>query len=166
MSAVLTVISLISIPLPSGIPLTLQTFAVALCGYFLGIKLGIISLFVYLTLGAIGLPVFSHAQGGIQVIIGGPTGGFLIGFILLVLFCGISVHFTWKRRGAILRSFFGIIGLLLCHLCGISQYASITEAPFHVAFCAVSLPFVFKDILLVIAAYLVSVTLKKRIYIG
>lgn len=161
MSAVICVISLISIPLPSGIPLTLQTFAVALCGYLLGIKHGLISLSVYLALGAVGLPVFSHAQGGLQVLIGGPTGGFLFGFIPLVLFCGISVHFTWKRHGVLLCPLFGIIGLLLCHLCGTAQYASITETPFLVSFCAVSLPFLFKDVILVIGAYIV----KKRIYI-
>ena len=165
MSAVLSVISLISIPLPSGIPLTFQTFAVALCGYLLGIRCGLISLLVYLALGTVGLPVFSHAQGGLQVLIGGPTGGFLFGFIPLVLFCGISVYFTWKRNGSLFRPLFGIIGLLLCHLCGIAQYASITETPFHIAFCAVSLPFLFKDVLLVIGAYIVSVSLKKRIYI-
>ena len=165
MSAVLCVISLISIPLPSGIPLTLQTFAVALCGYLLGIKLGFISLLVYLALGAVGLPVFSHAQGGLQVLFGGPTCGFLIGFIPLVLFCGISLCFTWKKGGIYLRPAIGIIGLLLCHVCGISQYASVTETPFITAFCVVSLPLLLKDALLVIGAYVVSIAIKKRINI-
>ena len=35
-AAVLAVLSQISIPLPSGIPVTLQTFAVALCGSAVG----------------------------------------------------------------------------------------------------------------------------------
>ncbi len=161
MSAVLCVLSLISIPLPSGIPFTFQTFAVSLCGYLLGIKFGLISLLVYLALGAVGLPVFSHAQGGLQVLIGGPTGGFLFGFIPLVLLCGISLFFAWK----FIPPIFGIIGLILCNLCGVLQYAYITQTPLYVAFCTVSLPFIFKDAFLVIGAYLVSVAIKKTINI-
>ena len=42
-AAVLAVLSQISIPLPSGIPVTLQTFAVALCGYALGWKRGLLA---------------------------------------------------------------------------------------------------------------------------
>ena len=36
MAAVIAVLSLVSIPMPSGVPITLQTFAIALCGYVLG----------------------------------------------------------------------------------------------------------------------------------
>ena len=39
-AALLAVLSQISIPLPTGIPVTLQTFAVALCGFALGPRLG------------------------------------------------------------------------------------------------------------------------------
>ena len=57
-AAVLAVLSQISFPLPSGIPVTLQTFAVALCGYALGCKRGTLAVLVYIVLGAVGLPVF------------------------------------------------------------------------------------------------------------
>lgn len=40
MAALLAVLSLISIPLPIGVPITLQTFGVALCGFMLGPALG------------------------------------------------------------------------------------------------------------------------------
>ena len=42
-AAVLAVLSQISIPLPTGIPITLQTFAVALAAYTLGWKKGVAS---------------------------------------------------------------------------------------------------------------------------
>ena len=40
MTAVLAVLSIVTIPLPTGVPVTLQTFAMAFCGYVLGWKLG------------------------------------------------------------------------------------------------------------------------------
>ena len=35
-TAVLAVLSILQIPMPTGVPITLQTFAMALCGYVLG----------------------------------------------------------------------------------------------------------------------------------
>ena len=61
-AAVLAVLSQISFPLPSGIPVTLQTFAVALCGYALGCKRGTLAVLVYIVLGAVGLPVQHRVQ--------------------------------------------------------------------------------------------------------
>ena len=59
MTAVLAVLSIVTIPLPTGVPVTLQTFAMAFCGYVLGWKLGGASSALYLILGAIGVPVAS-----------------------------------------------------------------------------------------------------------
>ena len=56
------------------IPFTMQTFAVFLSVYVLGIEKGFLSVLVYILLGAAGLPVFSRFQGGLGVI-AGPTGG-------------------------------------------------------------------------------------------
>ena len=38
MTAVLAVLSIVTIPLPTGVPVTLQTFAMAFCGYVLGCR--------------------------------------------------------------------------------------------------------------------------------
>ena len=82
-AAVLAVMSQIAIPMPSGVPMTLQTFAVALAGAVLGWKLGALSALVYLLLGAAGVPVFSGMSGGLGVLLG-KTGGFIFGFIFMV----------------------------------------------------------------------------------
>ena len=58
-SAVLAALSQVAFPLPFGVSLTLQTFAAALCGYCLSGFLGVISVIVYIALGAVGVPVFS-----------------------------------------------------------------------------------------------------------
>ena len=57
-AAVIAVLAQIAIPLPSGVPVTLQTFAVALTGVVLGAKLGTISTFIYILLGAVVFPYF------------------------------------------------------------------------------------------------------------
>ena len=53
-AAVLAALSQVQIPMPSGVPVTLQTFAVALTGYVLGWKYGLASTAIYTLLGAIG----------------------------------------------------------------------------------------------------------------
>ena len=78
-AAVLAVLSQISFPLPSGIPVTLQTFAVALCGYALGCKRGTLAVLVYIVLGAVGLPVFANFSGGFGSLVG-LAGGYIYGF--------------------------------------------------------------------------------------
>ncbi len=153
--AVVAVISQIAIPMPSLIPITLQTFAVCLCGYFLGLRNGGCAILVYVLLGAMGAPVFSSFQGGFSVIIS-HVGGFIVGFIPLALMCGIS-----KRRIPAIA--FGCLGICVCHLMGIIWYMVITKNPFIPSFVLVSLPYIFKDIILCILAYLVSEKLKSKV---
>ena len=115
-SAVLAVLSQISVPLPGGVPITLQTFAVAFLAVNLGPKLGTLSVFIYLLLGAAGIPVFSGLRGGLDVLIG-PTGGYLIGFLPLAALCGAGA-----RRRIVSCIALCMAGLLICHLIGLLFY--------------------------------------------
>lgn len=157
-TAVIAIISQLYIVTPMGIPITLQTFAVSLCGYFLGAKWGAASILVYIAAGGMGLPVFSGFQGGLQHILS-PTGGFIIGFIFLVVFCGALS----KSKTKYLRIFGGISGIIVCHIAGTLQFALVTGTPLAAAFVAASLPFLLKDIICVIIAFTVSVYMKKLI---
>ncbi|MFQ6067171.1 MAG: biotin transporter BioY, partial [bacterium] len=70
------------IPLPfTPVPITLQTFFVLLGGAVLGRRLGALSQILYLGLGSLGLPIFAGVSGGLSRLVG-PTGGYLIGFVL------------------------------------------------------------------------------------
>lgn len=161
MTATVAVLSQLSVPLPFGVPITLQVFALALGGYILGPKYGSISALLYVTLGAVGLPVFSNFQGGLHHIVASPTGGFILGFVFISLFSGISWLFKWKRLGRLYALLLGFSGVLLCHLCGSMQYASVAAVPFTTAALTVSLPFILKDILLSALACLLSERLKR-----
>ena len=85
----LTISAKIKIPF-YPVPMTMQTFVVVLIGITLGWKLGLITIFVYLFEGAIGLPVFAGTpEKGIGInYMMGPTGGYLVGFIISVFIAG------------------------------------------------------------------------------
>ncbi len=79
--AALTAVSVYFIP-PIAIPgfavaFTLQSLFVLLAGYLLTPAEEFAAMSVYVGIGALGLPVFSGGQGGIQTILG-PTGGFIV----------------------------------------------------------------------------------------
>ena len=88
----------VRIPLPfSPVPITLQTFFVLLSGAFLGSNLGAITQLSYISLGALGLPVFTNAGSGLLYLFG-PTGGYLIGFVAVAFFVGWLAERGWDRR--------------------------------------------------------------------
>jgi len=91
----------------SPVPITGQTFAVLLAGVLLGRWWGGASLAMYAGLGAAGLPLFSSWSGG-AAYLAGPTGGYIIGFILAALFLG---HFTDSYIKS--RSFRSMLALML-----------------------------------------------------
>lgn len=62
------------------IPVTLQTCAVILTVLILRPREALLTLTVYVLLGAVGVPVFAGFKGGFGALLG-PTGGYLIGFI-------------------------------------------------------------------------------------
>lgn len=144
-TAIISILSQFSIPLPP-VPMTLQTFALALTACVLGPFLGLASAAVYLLCGAIGLPVFAGFHGGLSALIG-FTGGFLLTFPAMSLLCGCSV--LVKKP---LRLFPCLAGLFVCHLGGILQYAYLAQVSFAASAMAVSVPYLLKDVLSVAAA--------------
>jgi biotin transport system substrate-specific component len=108
MAALTGLLAQVRIPLPwSPVPITGQTFAVLLAGVVLGRRWGGISLALYAGLGVAGVPWFSNWSGGIGYL-AGPTGGYIIGFILAALFLG---YFTDRYIRS--RSFFTMLALML-----------------------------------------------------
>lgn len=163
MTAIIAVLSQITIPLPTHVPVTLQTFAVALAGYFLGWKGGAVSALVYGLLGAIGVPVFAGWSGGFSVIVG-YTGGFIYGFIVMALLCGLGAKFcSDKISGKVIAIVLGIAGLACDHLLGAIQYAIVANISIGKSVLLVSVPYLVKDVISVVAAYLISIELVSRL---
>ena len=155
-AALTAVLSQISIPLPSGIPVTLQTFAVAFAGCFLGWKKGLAAIAAYIALGAAGAPVFASFTGGAYKLVT-VTGGFIWGFIPLVALAGAG-------GGESARTLFlAMCGLAACHMIGVGQFALVTGGSLKAAALAASVPYIVKDVFSVVAAAEAARTISLRL---
>lgn len=172
-TAVLSVLSILTIPMPSGVPVTLQTFAVALCGYVLGTKRGTASVALYILIGTLGVPVFAGMTGGPSWLVS-YSGGFLWGFLFLAFFCALGAKrrpaapsgaagMRWKHVVGVLS---GILGLALCHVCGVIQFSLVASMPLPASFLAVSVPYLLKDVISVAGAYVVSLQVCRALAAG
>jgi biotin transport system substrate-specific component len=108
----------ISIPI-SHVPITLQTFFVYLAGAILGSKLALLSQIIYILIGIIGFPVFAYGKAGFGVLIG-PTGGYLIGFIIGAYIIGrmIEMKKNFSFKWTLLST---LIGTAIIYCLGIIQ---------------------------------------------
>jgi biotin transport system substrate-specific component len=108
MACIVGLLAQIRIVIPwSPVPVTGQTFAVLLAGVLLGRWWGGTSLAIYAGLGAAGVPWFAGLNSGLGYLTG-PTGGYIIGFILAALFLGHLTD-TYIRS----RSFLSMLVLML-----------------------------------------------------
>jgi biotin transport system substrate-specific component len=89
------------------VPITLQTFAVLAVGAAFGMRLGAATLALYVLEGLVGLPVFAEFRAGPAVLMG-PTGGYLIGFIIAAALVGWFAERGYDRR---VLSMFGVMML-------------------------------------------------------
>lgn len=87
--ALITICAYISIP--TTVPFTMQTFGIFAAVSFLGQKRGTLAMLVYILLGAVGAPVFTGFKGGFAVLFG-PTGGYLLGYLLATIISGYSLN--------------------------------------------------------------------------
>ena len=154
-AAMLAALSMLIIPMPAGVPVTLQTFAAALCGYCLGAKRGVAAVAVYLAIGACGVPVFAGFGGGLGHLLG-LSGGFLWGFLLLASACGLARGGFWKRFAI------GLAGLCGCCLAGVLQYAYVANTSILQGFWVVCLPYLWKDVACVAGAAALSARLSVK----
>ncbi|RZT64115.1 biotin transport system substrate-specific component [Microcella alkaliphila] len=93
--ALTAVLAQVAVPL-WPVPVTGQTLAVLLVGASLGAARGSIAMALYALVGGLGLPVFSDASAG-WTIIAGPTGGYILGFILAAAIVGWAAEREWDR---------------------------------------------------------------------
>ena len=97
MAAVLCVVGPIAVPI-GPVPISLQTMILFISIYVLGTRNATISCMLYLLIGLAGLPVFTNYQGGIAKVVG-PTGGYMVGYIPMILIGGLFVHLSKQIHG-------------------------------------------------------------------
>lgn len=95
------------------IPMTMQTYVVVVLGMAYGTRLGVATVVSYLVLGAMGLPVLAGTPErgiGLAYIVG-PTGGYLLGFVVAAALAGELAARGWDRSFA-----WTLLGMALAHL--------------------------------------------------
>ncbi len=143
---------------PAAVPFTMQTFAVFCALLLLGGKRGTLAVLLYLLLGAAGLPVFSGFGAGLGVLFG-PTGGYLLGFLLCALL-------YWLGEGKIRDVVLLIAGNLFCYLFGtlwfVSVYSSGEKAiGFGAALMLCVVPYLVPDAIKLLLAFILTRRVKK-----
>jgi biotin transport system substrate-specific component len=112
----------ISIPLQPA-PITLQSLGVMLIGLKFNRKTAFYSVLTYLSLGAVGLPVFANFSGGYHILFG-PTGGYLFGFLAAVMVMGeVNKLLDSKCESLIHNSLSCLAGTAMIFICGVSWLA-------------------------------------------
>jgi biotin transport system substrate-specific component len=136
----------VSIDLPfTPVPITGQTFAVLLVGASLGALLGLASLGLYIFVGALGAPIYADGRHGWDVLTG-PTGGYIIGFVLAAFLVGALAQRHWDRRfpSAVAAM---LTGNVVIYLVGLPWLAEKIDAGLETTLEQGLYPFVVGDLL-------------------
>ena len=140
-SFLLAISSKVQIPL-TPVPVTLQTLVLLVMSMFLGWRGALGATSIYLFQGAIGLPVFAH--GGGFIILFGPTGGYLFGFLIASLVVGYLAEKGWDK--SVVLTFTSMtIGTLIIYLFGVIWLSYLKDLNTALVFGL--LPFITPDIL-------------------
>ena len=160
-TAFTAVMAQISVPIPLGVPMTMQTFAIMLAGMALGARKGFVSVLVYILLGIAGVPVFAKFSGGLGILFG-PTGGFILSFPLMAWIVGIGAE-----RGGWVAGAIGLFaGTVVNYAGGMLMFCLITGQGLGAAFMACAFPFIPTAVIKAVMAALIGVRLRARFLIA
>jgi biotin transport system substrate-specific component len=137
------------------VPMTLQTLAIGLIAATYGFRLATLTVIAYLGEGLLGLPVFANTPPAVAgpLYFLGPTGGFLLGFVVLAMVVGYAAdrgldRSTIRLFGAILVGEILMFALSLIWLAWFAQLSSgATGLGIEAALAAGVTPFIWGDLL-------------------
>jgi biotin transport system substrate-specific component len=152
--------SFIVIPL-QPLPMTLQTLFTGLAGVLLGGYTGALSQIIYVLLGIIGLPVFAGGKAGFGTLLG-PTGGYLIGFIVGAYVIGKIVE-ARREAGLAWIVMALVAGNLVIYTLGTIQLSLVTHFSWLKSLMVGVVPFLVGDLLKLMAAAWLALKLRKHI---
>ena len=157
MAAVLCIIGPFVIPI-GMVPMSLTNMVIYLTVLLLDKKRATISVAIYLMIGFIGLPVFAGFIGGAGKLLG-PTGGYLIGYLVLSWIAGTILEKLEKTK--ILALSIGTVGL---YLVGTIWLMFQSKLNLMAALSVGVFPFVVFDVLKIVIAVILDNSIKKRIH--
>ena len=159
MAAVMCVLGPLTVPI-GAVPISLANFVICLTAWLLGPKFGTLSVAVYLCIGLIGVPVFSGYGAGLAKL-AGPTGGYLVGYLLLALSGGLFIE---KSNGNPVVSGIGLVlGDAACYVLGTAWFVFQMQCELGYALSVCVYPFIALDLAKIVVSCVVGALLRKRL---
>ena len=149
------------------IPLSFATLVIYIAAASLGWKRGVLSVALYIALGAVGLPVFSNFEGGFHKI-AGYSGGFIIGYIPCALVVGAIIDASGSlplfpqapERRVFIYAFGMVCGTVLLYLCGTVWFMIVTGSSLPASLLMTAVPFLPGDAAKIVFACIISPRLR------
>lgn len=148
MAALLCILAPVAIEI-GPVPVTLATFVLYLSVWILDTSRSLLAAGLYLLLGAVGLPVFAGYTGGIAPLTG-PTGGYLFGYLLLVLISGLIKKAA--KSNVLLTGLGMVAGTAALYLFGTIWFMIQTKSDIVYALTVCVLPFIVFDLAKIVIA--------------
>ena len=159
MAAVMCVLGPLTVPI-GAVPISLANFVICLTAWLLGPKFGTLSVAVYLLIGLVGVPVFSGYGAGIAKL-AGPTGGYLVGYLLLAFIGGLFIE---KSKGQPIVSGIGLVlGDAACYVLGTAWFVFQMQCELSYALSVCVYPFIALDLAKIVVSCIVGALLRKRL---
>ena len=157
-AALIAVLAQISLPI-GPVPFTLQNFAIGLIATVFRPREAVLSVALYLLLGAIGLPVFAGGGAGFHVLVG-PSAGYLWFYRV---YAGITSYLIHQKSSYIRIFLANLLGDSLVFVGGILSLHFLAGMPFDKALAVGVLPFILPDLGKIIAISFISRPLLERL---
>ena len=158
MTAVLSVISPIALFL-GPVPVSLCTLGIFLSAYVLGCRRCVLAVLTYVLLGAAGMPVFGGFTGGAGRLFG-PTGGYILGYLLLAWVTGWAVERSAQRWAQMAGM---VLGTVLLYLLGTAWYCVQAGQGLRAAVMMCVLPFLPGDAVKILCACVAGPSLQRKL---
>ena len=159
MTAVICIIAPFSIPI-GPVPVSLATLVILLAVYILGMRRALIAVVLYLLIGLAGVPVFSGFSSGPAKLVG-PTGGYLLGYIPMVILAGLVIDRYYRNRLISIAGMAAATALL--YALGTAYLAYSTGITFEAALAAGVLPFIPLDAIKIVTAAILGPMIRARV---
>lgn len=157
-AALIAVLAQISLPI-GPVPFTLQNFAIGLIATVFRPREAVLSISLYLFLGAIGLPVFAGGGAGFHTLIG-PSAGYLW---FDLLYAATTSYLTHSNYGLVRIFLANLLGDSLVFVGGILGLQFLAGMSFQQAITVGVLPFILPDFGKIIAITMISKPLLQRL---
>jgi hypothetical protein len=146
-TAIICILAPLSIPI-GPIPISFTNLVLYFSVYIIGTKKSVVSYIAYCLLGIFGLPVFSGYSGGFAKAVG-PTGGYLLGFIFMIIISGIIIN---KYSNKFIQFLGMVIGTAAAYAFGTIWYCIESNSDVISALMICVVPFIIGDIIKIIIA--------------